>query len=98
MSGAVVDQNDAGLVDGSRAGATVLPEREVHVTVIVQVYKVPFMERPGFRRVVEQRRRCASLVERERAVSVVHHEVARDVGAADAVDPQVDVAVAVDIA
>ena len=45
-----------------------------------------------------ERRRRASLVDRERAVPVVHHEVAGDVGPADAVDPQVDVAILVDVA
>ena len=98
VSGAVVDQNDAELVDGTREDVAVLPKREVEVPVVVQVRKVPFQVIPGFRRVVAQRSRRARLVDRERAVSVVHHEVAGDVGAADAVDPQVDVAVAVDVA
>ena len=76
-----------------------LSEHEVEVAVVVQVHEVvPYVPPELRRRVVEQLVGSASLVERERAVSVVHHEVTGDVGAAGALDPQIDVAVAVDVA
>ena len=71
MAGAVVDQNDAGLIEGSWLEATILREREVEVAVVVQVHEVPFLVIPGFRRVVAQRSRCTLLVDRERAVLFV---------------------------
>ncbi|MCY4026270.1 MAG: hypothetical protein OXH75_08155 [Acidobacteria bacterium] len=90
-------------MEDERAAVADLPEGEVEVAIVVDVDEVPAIPAPVLgavgRLVVEHGAGGAVVtVDGEGAVSVVDQEVLLDVGAAAALDPQVDIAVTVDVA
>ena len=102
---AVVHEDGVALVENGRASVADLPEGEVEVAIVVDVDEVPAIPAPvlgAVGRLVLEHGAGGAVVtvdgEDAVAVAVVDHEVLLDVGAAAALDPQVDIAVTVDVA